>query len=130
MNYCLNKNDFALFFEAFLMNDSLENKFEEDLQSKLNGCMNWEDKIGILLYIFTHFLQKKIKSDTEVNNTYIEQLFKLNEVGNFIIESLDQSFISYMLTYSRTRISEDLPDSLVLILQNYLDHSYGSSFCF
>ena len=75
-------------------------------------------------------LQKKLKYEEEINDAYIEQLFKLDEIGNFVIESLDRDFIDYMLTYSRTRITEDLPDSLVLILQNYLDHSYGSSFCF
>jgi len=130
MNYCLNKEEFHVFFDAFFSKESMDNVFEEELQSRVDACMNWEDNIGIMMYSFTHFLQKKLKEENETNEAYIEKLFKLNDIGNFILESLDRNFVTYMLSYSRSKITEDLSDSLVLILQNYLDHSYDSSFCF
>jgi len=130
MNYCLNKEEFTLFFETFLIKQSLEDSFDEELQMRVDACMNWEDAIGILLYIFTHFLQRKTKVDYETNPVYIEELFKLTEIGNFHIETLDRNFIISMLNYSRNRMMDDLSDNLILILQNHLDRSYDSSFCF
>lgn len=130
MNYCLGKEEFPLFFDAFINKDSMHNTFEEDLQMRIDACMNWEDNIGVLLYVFTYYLQKKSKKAEGSNPEYIERLFKLNEVGNFVLETIDRNFVTYMLNYSRTKINEDLSDSLTLILQNYLDHSYDSSFCF
>jgi hypothetical protein len=130
MNYCLNKEEFPLFFDAYLNKNSLNNSFDEELQMRIDACMNWEDKIGIMLYIFTHFLQKKSKVEENVNPAYIQELFKLSEAGNFVIETLNRDFITYMLDYSRFKIEEDLSDSLVFILQNYLDRTYDSSLCF
>jgi hypothetical protein len=34
------------------------------------------------------------------------------------------------MSYNRAKINEELADTLVLIHQNYLDHTYDSSFCF
>ena len=130
MNYCLSKEEFHIFFDVLFSKQTLEDNFEEDLQMRVDSCMSWDDRIGIILYFFTHFIQKKVKSEEIQDSLYIDQLYELVNVGNFVIESFNSDFIIYMSNYSRSRITEDLPDSLTLIMQNYLDRSYDSSFCF
>ncbi|MDB5132389.1 MAG: hypothetical protein JWR02_2138, partial [Mucilaginibacter sp.] len=113
-----------------ISNLPIDNIHDDELRSRLDACLNWQDGIGVLMYLVTHYIQKKIKQQGDLDNSCIDQLYNLQEVGLFTIETIDRDFIQYMLNYSRSLINEDLSDTLLIILQNYIDHSYDSSFCF
>ncbi|MCZ4221937.1 hypothetical protein [Pedobacter rhodius] len=130
MNYCLRREEFSSFFDVLLNDKQLDNNFEEELQMRIDACCNWEDSLGIMLYVFTHYLQKKKKDTGIINSEQLTKVLTLNEIGNFVVETLDRDFILYMMSYNRAKINEELADTLVLIHQNYLDHTYDSSFCF
>ena len=130
MNYCLRKDEFSSFFDVLLNDKSLDNNFEEELQMRIDACCSWEDSLGIMLYVFTHYLQRKKKGSETINSEQLNKILNLNEIGDFVVETLDRNFILYMMTYNRAKINEELSDTLVLIHQNYLDRTYDSSFCF
>lgn len=130
MNYCLRKDEFLSFFDILLNDKPFDNNFEDELQMRIDACCNWEDSLGIMLYVFTHYLQKKKKDSEIINLEQLNKILRLNEIGDFVVETLDRDFIVYMMSYNRSKINEELADTLVLIHQNYLDHTYDSSFCF
>lgn len=129
MNYSLGKEDLDLFIDNFFKEKIINDQLGEELKLRIESCLNWEDSVGILLYIFTHFLQKKSKKDISMSEC-IEDMFNLSEMGSFILETLDRNFIDYMLSYNRSKINEELSETLVMINQNYLDRTYDSAFCF
>jgi hypothetical protein len=130
MNYCLSREDFEEFIELHLNNHSLDHIDDDNLRSQLENCFNWEDQVGVLMYLFTHFMQKKINMGEQVSGDQIELLFNLPENGLFDVEIIDRNFVAYMFNYSRSKITEELPETLLIILQNYLDRTYDSLLCF
>lgn len=130
MNYCLRKEEFQSFFDILLSDKPLHKNFEEELQMRIDACCNWEDRLGIMIYVFTHYLQKKKKDAGKINLEQLLKVFNLGEMGDFAVQPLDRDFIFYMMSYNRAKINEELADTLILIHQNYLDHTYDSSFCF
>lgn len=126
---CLNKNDFDEFLDLHLNDLSIDQLDSGDLKALLESCFNWESEIGLLTYYLTYYLKRKSNLGSPLNNNQINSYYDLSQCGLFNIETFDRGFIEYLSNYSRSKINENLPDTLILILHNYLDRTYDSSFC-
>jgi len=129
MNFCLTKEDFDYFLDHYLHDYPIENMEDGFLKTQLINCFNWEDEISLLTYYLTHYLKKKSNSGNPINNQQINLYYELGNSGYFNVEQIDREFVKYLFHYSRGKMTEPLPETLNMILQNYKDHTYDSSFC-
>jgi len=127
MNFCLSRDGLEKFLESHYNSSEID---DEDLRFLIQQCFDWESNLAILVYFFTHYIQKKINSGKPVTLEQIDTFFDLANVGSFEIELLNRDFIKYMLNHSRNKIGESLEDALIILLQNYKDHTHDSSLCF